>query len=92
MTLKIKKQDTIFNVEGHINTTTVEQFKNHLEFLLLYTKSVTINIDKVKEIDKNGMKAFHDLYATALIYNKKFEIIGYGCKDIYEDIQHHYAA
>lgn len=92
MALTIKQQENIFKVEGHINSTTAKQFKNHLEFLLLYTKSLTINIDNVEEIDKNGMRAFHDLYTTALTYNKKFEIIGYGCKDIYEDIQHQYAA
>ena len=91
MALKIKQQDTIFNVEGHINVATVKQFKDHLEFLLLYTKSLTINIDKVEEIDTSGIQAFHDLYTTAIIYNKKFEIMGYGCKDIYNEILHQYA-
>ncbi|MBU3821265.1 hypothetical protein KO566_04265 [Flavobacteriaceae bacterium XHP0103] len=92
MALTIKQQNSFFNVEGNINSSTVKQFKNHLEFLILYTKSLTINIDNVKEIDKDGMKAFHYLFAKALNYKKKFEIIGYGCKDIYEDIQYNHAA
>lgn len=92
MALKIKQHENLFLVEGTINSTTVKQFKNHLEFLLLYSKSLTINIDAVNSIDTNGVKAFKDLLSTALTYNKKFSIIGFGAKDIYDDFQFNYAA
>lgn len=92
MALSIKQQDKTFLVEGIINASTVKQFKNHLEFLMLYTKSLTINIDGVKAIDRNGLIAIKSLYYTALSYNKKFEIIGYGSKDIYEDLDYNFAA
>ena len=86
MALTIKENNGKFLVEGTINTATVKQFKNHLEFLLVYTKSLTINIDNVTAIDKNGLKVIKDLFEAAEFYNKPFSVIGYGCKDIYESI------
>lgn len=92
MALTIKENNGTFLVEGTINNTTVKQFKNHLEFLLLYKKSLTIDINGVTAIDKNGLKAIEALFLTALIYNKKFDVIGYGCKDIYESMDLKYVA
>ncbi|GAA4884870.1 hypothetical protein GCM10023311_04230 [Flaviramulus aquimarinus] len=92
MALTIKENNGIFLVEGTINSTTVKQFKNHLEFLLLYSKALTINIDGVKAIDENGMKTLRALHTSALVYNKTFEVVGYGCKAIYDDFQYHHAA
>lgn len=92
MSLTIKENNGTFLVEGSINATTVKQFKNHLDFLLLYTTSLTINIDGVTAIDANGMNALRDLYKTALICSKPFEITGYGCKEIYDDFKYNEAA
>lgn len=74
-------------VEGTINSKTVKQFKKHLEFLIIYSKALTINIEGVLSIDKDGMKAIEALHKMALTYKKPFTIIGYGCKEIYDDIQ-----
>lgn len=92
MALTITQQESIFLVEGTINATTANQFKNHLEFLLLYSKALTINIDGLQAIDINGMNTLRDLHTTALIQNKKFSIVGYGCKEIYDDFQYNNAA
>ncbi len=92
MALKIKENNGIFFIEGFINGSTVKQFKSHLDFLILYTKGLTINIEGVKLIDANGMKAFRDLYTTALISKKHFSIIGYGCKEIFQDFETNIAA
>lgn len=86
MTLKIKENNNAFFLEGVINATTTKQFKKHLEFLLTYKKTVTINIEKVTAIDKNGLKAIEDIFYLAEINNKTFSIVGYGCKDIYESV------
>lgn len=86
MSLIIKENNGIFLVEGSINTKTVAQFKNHLEFLLLYKNAVTIDIDGVSAIDKMGMNAIKALNNMALNSKKSFDIVGYGCKAIYEDI------
>ncbi|TWO32716.1 STAS domain-containing protein [Seonamhaeicola sediminis] len=92
MALKIKENNGTFFIEGSINASTVKQFKNHVEFLLLYTKGVTLNIDEVTEIDTNGMHALRDLYTVALIKNKSFYIIGNGCKEIFQDFESNLAA
>ena len=92
MALSIKENNGTFLVEGTINATTVKQFKNHLEILLAYTKHLTINIDKVTAIDKNGLKVIEDLFEAAEFYNKPFSVIGYGCKDIYDSIDMSVAA
>ena len=86
MSLTIKENNGIFLVQGSINTKTVAQFKNHLEFLLLYKKNLTIDIDGVSAIDRMGMKAIKTLNCMALTHKKSFDIVGYGCKAIYEDI------
>lgn len=92
MALKIKENNGTFLLVGTINGTTVKQFKNHLEFLLAYTKSLTINIERVTAIDRMGLKAIEDIFRAAKNYNKVFSIIGYGCKEIYDDIDMQIAA
>lgn len=92
MALKIKEQNGIFLVEGYINTSTVKQFKNHVAFLILYTKALTLDINAVKEIDTNGMQALRDLYTNAVINNKDFFVVGNGCKEIFQDFESHIVA
>ncbi len=92
MALKIKDNNGTFFINGSINASTVKQFKNHIEFLILYTKELTLNIDGVKNIDSNGMRVFRELYTTALISNKDFYVVGNGCKDIFNDFKSNLAA
>lgn len=84
MSLTIKENNGIFLLEGIIDSTTLKKLHNHLEFLLAYTKSVTINIDKVTAINKSGLEIIENLFRRAELNNKEFYVIGYGCKAIYE--------
>jgi anti-anti-sigma regulatory factor len=92
MALKIKENNGTFFIQGRINTSTVRQFKNHMEFLMLYTRGLTINVESVKEIDRNGMQVFRDLYTTATENNKAFFVVGIGCKGIFQDFESNVAA
>ncbi|AUC17069.1 hypothetical protein BTO06_08830 [Tenacibaculum sp. SZ-18] len=56
----------------------------YLEHYAEKLKNVVINIDKVKEIDRDGIEAIKTVWAIALKKNKKFSIRGLGCKDIYD--------
>ncbi len=88
MDLVIKENNGVVLLEGSINNaTTVDKFKRHMGFLLLYKKTLTINISGVTAIGKNGLKVIENLFLAALYYNKKIDIIGYGCKDIYESME-----
>ncbi|OIQ30376.1 MAG: hypothetical protein BM564_03140 [Bacteroidetes bacterium MedPE-SWsnd-G2] len=74
-------------IEGNISATTVKQFKSHLEHLLIFSESLTINMDGVKTIDNNGFQVLEELYKTSLLRNKKFAIIGEDYDNIYKAIQ-----
>ena len=84
MLLTIKENNGVILLEGAICSETVKKFKDHLEFLLVYKKSLTINIDRVTAINKAGLTVIEGLFNKAKISNKSFFIIGYGCKEIYE--------
>ncbi|SFD04514.1 STAS domain-containing protein [Algibacter pectinivorans] len=87
MSLNIKENNGVFLLEGIVNTATSKKFKDRLEFLLTYTKSVTINIEKVSAIDNHGLHVIQELFQIAKTKNKSFSVIGYGCKTIYQTVE-----
>ncbi len=92
MALKITELNGIFLIEGSINSTTAINFKNHFEAILDIDKRLTIDIDNVTEIDTTGMETLRELYSKAIHHNRPFYIVGTGCKEIYDDFLHTYAA
>lgn len=92
MAIKITQKNGVFLVEGHINADTVKDFQTHFEFILNANDQLTINIEHVNEIDFNGVQALMALYTNAIIYNKKFYIVGTGCKEIYDFFQYNNTA
>jgi anti-anti-sigma regulatory factor len=83
MSLIIKESNGITILEGIINSASEKDLKERLEFLLTYTSSVIINIDKVTSISRNGLKVIENLFSQAKQNNKVFCVVGYGCNDIY---------
>ena len=92
MALTIKQNNGEFLVEGSINSTTAKHFQIHCEALLNAFNELTINIEKVTSIDKNGLQALRALYDNALNYNRGFFIVGNGCKEIYDEFRFTVAA
>lgn len=92
MALQILELNEIFYITGKINSTTSNSFLTHFKHVLKKNDEVTINIDKVKEIDRTGVDAFRALYANAIESQKEFAITGYGCKDIYNEFTYHKAS
>ncbi|WP_052467068.1 STAS domain-containing protein [Psychroserpens damuponensis] len=88
MALQILEQNGIFNLHGRLTTATSQSFLNHFKNIITSVNDVTINIDKVSEIDATGMSAIRVLYDNALQYNRNFFIIGNGCKEIYEEFRY----
>lgn len=87
MVLKITEQNGFFLVDGPINATTSESLKNYLNIIIDNYKRVTINIDKVNQIDKKGLSVLRELYLNDLNYNRGFSIVGCGSKEIYDDFK-----
>ena len=88
MALKITDQNGLFIIEGSINSVTSKHFENHLEEIINKNNKVTINIDKVNQIDSIGLSILKHFYNSCLRnYNKAFFIVGNGCKEIYDDFK-----
>ena len=83
MALKISKKNGTYELSGNLNTNTSRSFIIHFEYLINTLKYVTVNIDKVKEIDACGVESLKTLIAISLKNNSLLHIIGNGCKDIY---------
>ncbi len=88
MAIKITQDQNVFFVEGNINVSTSKYFQSHFEDILNANKELTINIEQVSEIDANGVRAFLALHTNAIIYKKRFFIVGHGCKEIYDHFQY----
>ncbi|WP_100924950.1 hypothetical protein [Tenacibaculum sp. SZ-18] len=84
MSLQVTQKNGALHLKGRINTSTSRLFIIYLEHYAEKLKNVVINIDKVKEIDRDGIEAIKTVWAIALKKNKKFSIRGLGCKDIYD--------
>lgn len=89
MALIIKKQTNgIYYLEGSINTNTSYYLRSHLMRIIHQDREVTINIDKVNLIDEDGLAVLKEFYFKSLsIYNTAFFIVGFGCKEIYDDFR-----
>ncbi|MEM9680124.1 MAG: STAS domain-containing protein [Bacteroidota bacterium] len=92
MALQIKENNGVFELEGAINNATAQSFKTHINALMLTSEQVTINIEKVNEIDLAGLSVLRELYTISKKENQSFYIIGYGCKEIYHDFKTNHAA
>ncbi|WP_452600343.1 STAS domain-containing protein [Pontimicrobium sp. MEBiC01747] len=92
MALQILEHNGTFYLQGNLNATTSRAFIIHLEHKIETVKDVTVNIDKLTEIDANGVAAFKTLFASALKQYKGFFVTGNGCKDIYEEFNYYQVA
>lgn len=92
MALQILEENGTFKLHGSLTTTTTRLFITHFEHIIKTMKNVTVNIDKVDAIDRNGVEALKTLMTVAFRSNSLFSIIGNGCKEIYHDYKTSFAA
>ena len=86
MALQFLESNRVFYLTGKITTDTCPLIFHHLISILMETGELSINIDEVIEIDTNGLSVLVQLYDYALSNEFKFNIMGYGCKEIYDHI------
>ncbi len=84
MALQITQSKGVFHLNGKINSSTVRSFIIYFEHFILKNKNTTINLNEIKEIDSDGLKAIETLIAIAYRHQKIFSFIGYNAKDIHE--------
>lgn len=86
MALQISENNGIFYLNGNLNTATLKSFTNYFNYnLYKLNREVLVNIDKLVEIDKSGLEAIRELTKVAILKQTVFSIVGFGCKEIYDD-------
>lgn len=86
MILKITEIEDVYFLEGIINKETALYLKNYFEDILYVFNTLTIDIEKVTRIDIQGIDSFKKLYKNAKLYDRKFYIVGNGCKEIFDEL------
>ncbi|MEC3906723.1 STAS domain-containing protein [Tamlana sp. 2201CG12-4] len=84
MELKITNCNNFFKIKGILNKGNVELFQEEFNNIFEKINELTISIKEVKSMDKYGVNAIAKLHEEALMKNKRFSIIGYGCKELYD--------
>lgn len=87
MALQILNNKGIFYIKGKINSTTTRNFMIHFDYVLDATENVIINIDKIDEIDVEGVEAIRTLMRIAEKNNKTFSIVTHCDKEIYDNFK-----
>ncbi len=82
MALQITKTKGVFYIKGKLNSTTVRSFITYFEHFILRNKNTTINLNEMKEIDLDGLRAIKKLMGMALKQKKIFSAIGYKAEHI----------
>ncbi|MBL4605686.1 MAG: STAS domain-containing protein [Flavobacteriaceae bacterium] len=85
MALLIENQQNVFYIKGVIDESNSEILKLYMMVQFTNHSIITIDISNVSRIDRHGVNALTSLYQNALKREKDFKIVGYGCKDIYDE-------
>lgn len=88
MALTITQENDTITLEGALNTATLKGFKTHFEFILNSNKGITLDINRVTEIDASAMNTLKAFYRKAILERNIFFVVGKGCKDIYDDFKY----
>ena len=86
MSLKISKKKSVYLIKGRITKSTVNLFSAYFKKKLGKKKKIVLNIDAIKQIDSMGLKALKEVVKEGAKKSKEVFIIGYGCKEIYDDM------
>lgn len=84
MDLQITNCNNFFKVKGILNKSNVGIFQNEFSNIFDKVNDLTISIKDIESMDKYGVSAIAKIHEEALMKNKRFSIIGYGCKELYD--------
>lgn len=84
MSLEITQKQEVYHLKGKLNGVSKLFFITYFNQVFRSENALTINIEGINEIDKQGLQALFFMLEKAEKYNKIFSIVGYGCKEIYD--------
>ncbi len=92
MVLEISNCDNCYIVKGNLTQKTLQTFQHTFKNIFDKIEHLTINIEGLDSIDRDGVSAITKLHNTAISKSKKLTIIGLGCKELYQHIKNHSTA
>ncbi|RCS27254.1 hypothetical protein DUT90_09150 [Polaribacter sp. WD7] len=84
MALQITQKKGAYYLKGQINVMSKLVLITYFNQLFRKENKIVINIEEINAIDKQGLQALFFMMDKAEKSNKIFSIVGYGCKDIYD--------
>ena len=84
MVLEISNCDNCYKIFGDLTKKNLSVFQHTFSNVYNNLDHVTINIEGLTSIDRDGVRAIAKLHNLALSNNKKLTIIGLGCKELYQ--------
>lgn len=92
MDLKITNYNNFFQLKGVLDRNNVYIFQQEFKHIFEKLTTITISVEGIESMDKYGINALAELHNLAIIKNKKFAIVGNGCKDLYDHFKTQVAA
>lgn len=92
MNLTITHYNAFFKLKGILDRNNMDVFYKAFKNIFERVNSLTISIEEIEWMDRDGVKAMSELHNEALLKNKKLSIIGLGCKDLYEHFKYQTAS
>ena len=84
MHLKITGYNNFYEIEGVLSKESVGEFYSEFRNIFEKVNKLTINIQGLEDIDREGVKALAKLHNESISRNKRLSIIGLGQKEVYE--------
>lgn len=92
MNLTITHYNNFFKVTGILNRQSVGIFQKEFQDVFERLQSVTISIEGLQSIDREGVNALAKLHNESIASKKQLSIIGFGCKELYDHFKSNDAA
>lgn len=87
MALIITQQENTIILEGTLNAETVKNFKKHFNFIQNPFRRLTVDLDKVIEMDASALFTLKEMYKNEALNSNPFFVVGFRSEEIYEDYQ-----
>ncbi len=92
MLLEISNCDNCYNLKGSLTEKNLHTFTLAFKNIFSKISHLTINIEGLNSIDREGVNVITRLHNKALTSKKKLTIIGLGNKELYEHFKSNDAA
>lgn len=92
MVLEISNCDNCYKIKGSLTKENLKAFQHTFKNIFSKVDELTINIEGLDSIDRDGVSAITKLHNKAISKNKKLTIVGLGCKELLDHIKTHNAA